>query len=325
MDQAEAQSTEVQSAPEETPKRSLSDFAKGFMETLDREDAAPSDQEAPVEEAEVPSEVPPEEPLEATEAPPEEDTGQKLVEVEIDGKLFAVPEEIKDGYLRQSDYTKKTQEVAQARRQVETMLQAANQAVQASQQFADIIGQIKSADASLQAFHGLNWNELRATDPVEYATKQADFARWQSYREGLVRNLQDAKQRVDYAQAQEMAQRVQQGAQLLSQQIPGWGEQRMKEIRAAAQRYGYQDAELDSITDPRAVLVLHKAAEYDKLQASRVSRAQQLKNLPPVAKPSARSGQDKAAIQKARENFRKGGGNDLDQLTGILSQRFSRS
>ena len=323
MEQAAAHSEPQQSQPEsqEAPKRSLSDFAKGYMEQLDREEAAPSEPEAEAPEAEAPVE----EPLEATEAPPEEDTGPKLTEVEIDGKLYAVPEEIKDGYLRQADYTKKTQEVAQARRHVETMLQAASQAVQASQQFADIIGQIKSADASLQAFHSLNWNELRATDPVEYAAKQADYARWQSYRQGLVQNLSEAKQRVDYAQAAETAQRVQQGAQILSQAIPGWGEQKMKEIRSAAQRYGYQDSELDGITDPRAVLVLHKAAEYDKLQASRVSKAQQVKNLPPVAKPTARSGQDKAAFQKARDNFRKSGGNDLDQLSGLLAQRFARS
>jgi len=322
MDQAQGQSEVVTSeAPEasadDQPKRTLSDFAKGFMDQLDREEAAPSDESPLSEEAQ--------ESAEAEEAPPEEDTGPKLSEVEIDGKLYAVPEEIKDGYLRQADYTKKTQEVAQARRHVETMLQAASQAVQASQQFADIIGQIKSADASLQAFHSLDWNDLRATDPVEYAAKQADFVRWQSYRDGLVRNLSDAKQRVDYVQAAETAQRVQFGAQLLSQQIPGWGEQKMKEIRSAAQRYGYQDAELDGITDPRAVLVLHKAAEYDKLQASRVSRAQQVKNLPPVAKPTARPNQDKAAFQKARESFRKGGGNDLDQLSGLLAQRFSRS
>lgn len=322
MDQAQGQSEAVTSeAPEapadDQPKRSLSDFAKGFMDQLDREEAAPSDESPLSEEAQ--------ESAEAEDAPPEEDTGPRLSEVEIDGKLYTVPDEIKDGYLRQADYTKKTQEVAQARRHVETMLQAASQAVQASQQFADIIGQIKSADASLQAFHSLDWNDLRATDPVEYAAKQADFVRWQSYRDGLVRNLSDAKQRVDYAQAQEAAQRVQQGAQLLSQQIPGWGEQKMKEIRSAAQRYGYQDAELDGITDPRAVLVLHKAAEYDKLQASRVSRAQQVKNLPPVAKPTARPNQDRAAFQKARESFRKGGGNDLDQLSGLLAQRFSRS
>jgi len=319
MDQAQGQSDVVASeAPaEEAPKRSIGDFAKGYMDQLDREEAAPSDQELSEEAQEAP--------LETDEAPPEEDTGPALTEVEIDGKLYAVPEEIKDGYLRQADYTKKTQEVAQVRRHVEAMLGAATQAVQASSQFADLIGQIKAADSSLQAFHSLDWNELRASDPVDYATKQADYVRWQSYREGLVRNLADAKGQVDRAMAQENAMRVQQGAQFLSTQIPGWGEQKMKEIRAAAQKYGYQDQELDGITDPRAVLVLHKAAEYDKLQASRVSRAQQVKNLPPVAKPTARSNQDRAAFQKARDDFRKGGGNDLDQLSSLLSQRLNRS
>lgn len=322
MDQAVAQSEPAAPQPtqDEAPKRSLGDFAKGYLDQLDREDAAPSDQEPSESQEEVPQE-----PLGAEDAPPEEDTGPRLAEVEIDGKLFAVPEEIKDGYLRQADYTKKTQEVAAARRHVETMLATASQAVQASQQFADLIGQIKAADASLQAYHSLNWNELRASDPVEYATKQADYARWQSHRDGLVRNLQDTKAQVDYAMMQETQMRVQQGAEFLARTIPGWGEQKMKELRTAAVNHGFSDAELDTVTDPRAIMILHKAAEYDKLQASRVSRTQQVKNLPPVAKPTARSNQDKAAFQKARENFRKGGGNDLDQLSGLLAQRFSRS
>lgn len=317
MEQAaeHSEAPQPQQTQEEAPKRNLGDFAKGYLEQLDREEAAPSDQE--------PSEDAPQEPP-AEEAPPEEDTGPKLAEVEIDGKLYTVPEEIRDGYLRQADYTKKTQEVAAARRHVETMLATASQAVQASQQFADLIGQIKAADASLQAYHNLNWNELRASDPVEYATKQADYARWQSHRDGLVRNLQDTKAQVDYAMMQETQMRVQQGAEFLARTIPGWGEQKMKELRSAAVQHGYSDAELDSVTDPRAIMILHKAAEYDKLQASRVSRTQQVKNLPPVAKPTARS-TDKAAFQKARDSFRKAGGNDLDQLSGILAQRFNRS
>lgn len=319
----EHSSPEPQQPSQEPPKRSLSDFANGYLETLDREDATPSEPEA---EAPVAEQDPAQDPAEAAEAHPEEDTEPRLVEVEIDGQRQVVPEdELKKGYLRQSDYTKKAQEVSEARRHVEAMLQAANQAVQASQQFADVIGQIKATDASIQAFHSLDWNELRATDPVEYAAKQADYNRWQSYRQNLVQSLSEAKQRVDYAQAQETAQRVQQGAQFLSKQIPEWGPQKMKEIRAAAQMYGYQDHELDGITDPRAVLVLHKAAEFDRLQASRVSKAQQVKNLPPVARPTARSGQDKAAFQKERDAFRKTGGKDLDQMASLLSQRFNRS
>lgn len=321
MEQAAAHSEPQQSQPEsqEAPKRSLSDFANSYLETLDREDAAPSEPEAEAPEAPV------EEPQEATEAPPEEDTGPKLTEVEIDGKLYAVPEEIKDGYLRQADYTKKTQEVAQARRHVETMLQTASQAVQASQQFADLIGQIKAADASLQAYHSLNWNELRASDPVEYATKQADYARWQSHRDGLVRNLQDTKSQVDYAMMAETQMRVQQGAEWLARTIPGWGEQKMKELRSAAAQHGYSDSELDTVTDPRAIMILHKAAEYDKLQAAKISRTQQVKNLPPVAKPTARSNEGRAAFQKERDAFRKTGGKDLDQMASLLSQRLSRS
>jgi hypothetical protein len=41
------------------------------------------------------------------------------VEVEYEGKTYCLPPELRDALLRQADYTRKTQEVAQARKALE--------------------------------------------------------------------------------------------------------------------------------------------------------------------------------------------------------------
>src|SRR3954468_4841262 len=48
-----------------------------------------------------------------------DDCDPELVEVVYDGKGYQLPAELKDALLRQADYTRKTQDVAQARKALE--------------------------------------------------------------------------------------------------------------------------------------------------------------------------------------------------------------
>lgn len=331
MEQGQAPSTPP-AAPEVQQPRTLSDFSRNFIATLDAENSPQGQSEEPQEPAsegasEQPQEQPQEEsaePVETQEATVEDKAPEvETEEVEIEGKLYAVPKELKDGYLRQADYTRKTQEVAQQRRVVEHLMQQAQQAVGAAQQFGDVLGQIKQAETAIESFHRLDWQALRESDPVEYATKQADYTRWQMHRQNLMQTLNSTNAQLQQAQAARLKAAMQEALPVLQEKIPGWGETKQREIRAAANRFGYSDEELAGLADPRAVIVLHKAAEYDKLMAKKVEASKQVASLPPVAKPSARPQLDqKAAIQKSVEKFKAGGGKDLNQMAGILSQRL---
>jgi len=55
----------------------------------------------------------------AQEGAEDESEGLGLVEVEYDGVVYEVPNTLKDAILRQKDYTQKTQEVAETRKEVE--------------------------------------------------------------------------------------------------------------------------------------------------------------------------------------------------------------
>lgn len=71
----------------------------------------------------------------ATGQPPVE---EPTVEIELpDGKRTLTAKEIRDGYLRQQDYTRKTQEVAEMRRQAEQVYRAYQQMAQEREQLQD--------------------------------------------------------------------------------------------------------------------------------------------------------------------------------------------
>lgn len=310
----------------EPPKRTLSDFAKSYSDTLlaeSQETGQEQQQEVP-EQPQEPQETPLEAEPQVEAQPDTPEPEEPLKTVEFEGRTYSVPQEIERALLRHADYTRKTQDLAQQRQQVEMLTHQAQMSVQIAQQFGDVLGQIKQAETAIQGFHNLNWQELRASDPVEYAAKLSDFNAWQQHLNGLHGQMNEAQQRLGYQQAQLAQQKVREAASVLQERIPGWGQQKQQELRSAAQSFGYSDQELSTLMDPRFVLVLNEANEFRKLKAKKVEV--QKKPLPPVAKPSARPQQDaKAAYQKSRDDFRKGGGKDLGTLADALRARMNRT
>src|SRR5438105_8523 len=103
----------------------------------------PIDLDAPREE-EVPSEPQTEEdvdPLLAATAEPD------VAEIEINGKKYTVPAELKDGYLMQADYTRKTQEVADIRKTVEAQKAEAETFYNVSQEILEARATLINVDS----------------------------------------------------------------------------------------------------------------------------------------------------------------------------------
>src|SRR5688572_14468037 len=87
----------------------------------------PVNLEAPVEGAE------PEAPAEPVD---------ELDEIEFDGERYKIPKKLKNGFLMQSDYTRKTQEVAEERKAIAAAKEAAKQEAEASRAHAREIGMV---------------------------------------------------------------------------------------------------------------------------------------------------------------------------------------
>ena len=135
---------------------------------------APTEPPEPEKQAAAePEAAPPE--TEATEAPQEAEAqapeAEPTVTVKIDGKDVELPlSELKNGYQRQADYTRKTMEAAEQRKAAEA---ERSQAHQERQAYAVNLQRMQAQlEGALQQQQQTNWEELLQSDPVEYLRQQ---------------------------------------------------------------------------------------------------------------------------------------------------------
>ena len=306
-------------------------------ETPETEEAQPTEEEEsqPIEEDESLEE----EPEEESEAEDDEGTDEEAEEdllyaVTVNGAEQEVSlDELMKGYSRQSDYTRKTQEVSEQRKEFDAMKQNMVQEyrqIQAErQQYAQALQSLMEGNMSgIDKFANVDWEVLKETDPIEYVTRKEEFREAQEKVQNLQREQHMAQQR-HHAQSQnEHRQMLQQETTALVTALPDWGDSGKqpaiaKNIRSYATENGFTKEELDSLVDHRSILVLLKAQKYDQLQNSDV-RGKKLKNKPRVIRSG--TGGDKKADSKSKrtakmKRLRSSG--HVDDAASILEDMFN--
>jgi len=244
-------------------------------ETPETEEAQPAEEEESQPEQEDESlEEESEEGEEAEEAEEEsEETDgeeEELYAVTVNGKEVAVPlDELLSGYSRQSDYTRKTQEIAGERKGMEELQQQYNSHVaqiqQERQQYVDALTNIISSQGSeLEKYSNIDWDTLRESDPIEYVTAKEQYREAQERVQGMQHQQQQAAQTQQAEMQKAHHQMVQVERGKLTEVLPEWGDsEKQKELSANLQSYakdqGFSQQELNSLVDHRSVLVLLKA------------------------------------------------------------------
>ena len=241
-----------------------------------------------------------------TEGQPEGEPAQEVpqaseaVEVEFEGKTHKVAPEIKDALLRQSDYTKKTQEVAEARKVVaeqEKLLQAQTEVHQTS---LDDLANLRAVDAEIAKFAKVDWSQLD-TDNLVRTRMALDQLKEQR---GVIQGqIQGKANQFQQKRADAMAKAAASGRALVAQKVPGFDDKVAQELIGYAKGEGFTDAEINGMYDPRVIVLMHKAAQWDKLQASKSDVTKRANSAPPVLKPGASNRGD--AKQLAAANYRK--------------------
>ena len=246
-------------------------------------------EDAPQEEIveEVAEEVAEEVVAETTEEVTEEvaEETEELLDIEYDGVVYQVPPELKDALLRNSDYTQKTQAVAEQRKEVE-MLQQQVETTQNEQRFItgiqpdlNNLGLLQAHVQQMEA--GLQQNLANMTSEQMFKTKiEIDGMKEQmnAFRQGLEVKYKEFEE----AQKQSYHELLEQGAQSLKKAIPDWNEGKAQQVREFAVQQGFNQQEVNSIIDPRYVKVLWAASQYEQLQAQAQPAAEQIKSAPTI-------------------------------------------
>ena len=222
------------------------------------------------------------------------------VEVELD--------ELIKGYQQGTDYTKKSQALAEQRKAFEAERGHLEYVKQERQAYAQ---KLQALDSFLsQQSQGVNLDVLRETDPIGYAVAVAE----QSQREKQIAVVRNEQQRIAQQQQAEHQASLQSHLRTESEKLVSLipelatpqGDAVRKQIRDYAKSVGWTDQELSSVYDSRAVQTLYKAMKYEQLQKSKPEVNKKLLAAPKMMRsgtsaPPNKSGQDKQAMQRLRE------------------------
>lgn len=305
---------------QQSPQERLEAFLDGDVqnEIPENLDAEPEVTEEEIQEAEA-------EPEEETEITDEDSDEQpvEVIKLKIDGEEIEKPlEEVISLAQQGADYTKKTQEVAEQRKALEDYAQTIQVQEQQLRQQAELqqallgeLAQITALDQQLAEFQAIDWNQLSESDFVEAQKLFFTQNKLQNQRTQLVNQLESKQQQIAQQQQQQLAERIAKGKEILAKEIPNWSQQTSQEIISAGKEfYGFSDAEMSSVIDPRHVKVLHDAMQWRKLQQN-PSVKNKVATAKPVIKPGAKDikKQVSSDIQKQREALRKTGKSDYAQ------------
>lgn len=207
------------------------------------------------------------------------------------------------GYMRQSDYTTKTQQAAEQLRQAQA----------AAQQFNAARATLEARLPGILAGFGgefdkpVDWNKLAAEDPIGYTQKDARF---KTYQLALAEaaNLKELREREDHARKLE-TQRA--GHEFLMSVLPGWRDpatrQQLQALQSAHLRaVGFTPAEVaaNELLDPRYIIILEESRRFRAVVAAHpeLLRTATVRPTPPARRgdmPQAMGGNGRFERQPA--------------------------
>lgn len=282
-------------------------------------------------------------------------------EIEHDGQKYRVPKAVKPLLMMQQDYTRKTQEVADLRRQHEEQAKAwETERTQQAESLEELraehvkVGvierQIEATKASLEqpvyqggpALGDINWPAYRravmateegSEDRLTYERLRQAYEAATEDLDDLGRQLEGAKTTLKTktderlakqreAREADIAKQRQETAAVLAKEIPGWGKERATEIvNLLSKEIGVADDELEVALLDPRIWKLANRAIVAEAEAAKARKSQQQHR---TAQNHERAQQTKPAVTTGG----KGGVNPRDPATprgdGLATDEWMR-
>ena len=310
--------------PQPAPKEEVN-----TAEVEETEASADSLEETLADDGEATEEVPSEEEggeeVEAAEEDKDADTDpDALVTVKIDGKVEKITvKEAAEGYQRQADYQRKTQALAEERRNLESVR---NETEAERAYYAHTVSQLKS---QLEAFvpQEPDWNRLHQEDPINFPIIEKQ---WRDYKANLQAVQQEEARLKTLAYQEEQTKLkyiVDEGRKFIVEKMPEWKDEAKwnaarGQLREYGKKIGYTDEELAVAYDPRAILVLEKARRYDALQSNSPKPTQKASPKPLKQGTTAQSPRRENDLVKVKQRLKSSGHvDDAAALFAMLDRR----
>ena len=268
------------------------------FEALLSADSEPIEETAPVEEVgqaeeEEAEEVEGEE-LEASEEQEETESEEELTEEEPESEgtddsvieftlssgetITTTKEDLAGSYLRQSDYTRKTQELAEERREFE------RQKVEVENYLREQVNQV--AQFAQQEPDEQYWANLYEEDPIGAPKIERDYRMAKEQREKLIQQQQLREQQM-------FRQKVEQEARRLPELIPQWADPKVydaekNELSRFLVGQGFDPKDVGMVSDAKLVHMLYKGMRMIQLETNAPKvKSKKVVGKPKVIKPGS--------------------------------------
>jgi len=228
----------------------------------------------------------------------QENSEEPIYTVTIDGTNFEVTQdELIQGYQRNADYTRKTQELAAEKQQSSDFVERSKKDVEAKLAKLDQLNQAASAQLQ-QEYAQVDFEKLYDEDPVEAARMEHKMRKKNE-------QLQQVQQQTQQLQMEEFnkyleAQQKQLNVKVPEINHPERGPQFKKQMRDYLSNMGFDNKEIDSVYDHRYVMLVKDAMSYRNLQKAKPQIKKKAVNAPKVVKGgvSKSKGQQEAEVKR---------------------------
>ena len=225
-------------------------------------------------------------------------------EIKVNGKPVEVTlDELMSGYQRDSDYRRKTMELADERRLLEEEVNKAKSESDAVAKLRqDYATRLSEIENSMQPDANIDWAKLYETNPDEYHRMKIEVENKSKALETIKTERQRALAEQQQEQTKVFNQYLEQQKQLLADKEPEYvdpvkGEGLRKDMTSYLKKEGYSDQELNMMVDHRSFVIAKKAMLYDKMMNSKIS-AKQSKTVPKMV----RSGTQKTINKDSQQS-----------------------
>lgn len=307
--------------PEEIEEETVDEVSEETEEAEDTEETETEDEieEESDEEEEVSDE---EEAAETDEDEPE----SEVFLVQVDGKEEEITvDELRDGYLRNKDYTHKTQEIAAERTKIKEYTERLEEE---RTKYTHALEQLIEADkAGLDEYNQVDWEALKQEDPNKFLMLQYEMNEKRAALQSKIDNRnkayeqstaeKDIKEK-EYHEAQNTRAK---------EIVEGWqGENHEALVQGLKQQtevLGFDDSDQELLKHAMVIKLLQKAKAFDDYKASQEKVVEKkIKRKVPKAIKAGKSstgkgdGADTKHFNKSMERLRKTG--DIKDSVGAF-------
>lgn len=211
--------------------------------------------------------------------------------VEVNGEKINIGE-LRNGYLRQSDYTKKTTEVAQLRKEAE---QIASEAQAKAQQIVQQRFELVALDVEkkLKQYNNIDWKRLAHEDANTYTSLKADYDELIREANTLQSEYYSIQQQKNEQFQKQKDEEAKETFRTLHTEIPNFTKDTYIQMLDYAIRNGMKQDVVENLTDAASLRMIYKALQFDN------KKSELKNNVVKSEKPSVKS----KLRSKARVDF----------------------